>query len=203
MVVARRASELEVGALSVLLAEAFLDDAMLTWTFPRDRVRERIRRNFEVLDRLAAARGWLWTVEDNAAVALWVPPGSAEEYEEVMAELGPEVAELTDDGGERFDSFWGWVEHHRPSEPHWYLDHLAVDRARRGQGLGGLLVQHGQDLAERDGSGAFLVTSRPSNVAFYERRGFAIAHEDDAPDGGPHLWFLRWKPSIARRPQGG
>ena len=194
MVVARRASELDVEALSVLLADAFVDDAMLTWTFPPDRVHERIRRNFEVLDRLAAARGWLWTVEDNAAVALWVPPGTAAEYEEVMAELGPEVATLTDDGGARFDSFWGWVEHHRPSEPHWYLDHLAVDRARRGRGLGVHLVQHGLDRAVEDGTGAFLVTSRPSNVAFYERREFVIAEEDDAPDGGPHLWFLRWEP---------
>lgn len=114
MVVARRASERDVAPLSVLLAQAFLDDAMLTWTFPSDGVEERIRRNFEVLDRLAAARGWLWTAGDNAAVALWVPPGSAGEYEELMAELGPEVAGLTDDGGARFDSFWGWVEHHRP-----------------------------------------------------------------------------------------
>jgi hypothetical protein len=34
MVVARRASEVDVEALSVLLADAFVDDAMLTWTFP-------------------------------------------------------------------------------------------------------------------------------------------------------------------------
>ena len=193
MVLARRASEVDVEALSVLLADAFVDDAMLTWTFPPDGVRERIRRNFEVLDRLAAARGWLWTVEGNAAVALWVPPDTAAEYEEVMAELGPEIATLTDDGGARFDSFWEWVEHHRPSEPHWYLDHLAVDRARRGQRLGVLLVEHGLDRAGEDGTGAFLVTSRPSNVGFYERRGFVSAEEDDAPDGGPHLWFLRWE----------
>jgi ribosomal protein S18 acetylase RimI-like enzyme len=191
---ARRASERDVPALSALLAAAFLDDAMLTWTFPSDGVEERIRRNFEVLDRLAAIRGWLWTAGDNAAVALWVPPGSDGEYGELMAELGPEVAELTDDGGARFDSFWGWVEHHRPSEPHWYLDHVAVDPARRGRGLGVLLVQHGLGLARGDGTGAFLVTSRASNVAFYERRGFTVATEDDAPDGGPHLWFMGWKP---------
>jgi N-acetylglutamate synthase-like GNAT family acetyltransferase len=197
MVVTRRASEHDVEDLSVLLADAFVDDAMLTWTFPGDGVQERIRRNFEVLDRLAATRGWLWTVEGNAAVALWVPPGTGAEYEEVMAELGPEVATLTDDGGARFDSFWGWVEHHRPSEPHWYLDHLAVDPALRGHGLGVHLVRHGLNRAEEDGTGAFLVTSRPSNVAFYARRGFVLADEDDAPDGGPHLWFLRWERRVS------
>jgi hypothetical protein len=34
----------------------------------------------------------------------------------------------------------------------------------------------------------------PDNVGFYERRGFAIERAEDAPDGGPHIWFMRAEP---------
>jgi hypothetical protein len=115
-----------------------------------------------------------------------------------MAELGPEVAELTDDGGERFDSYWGGWEHHRPSSTGISTTSPSIARDGAMAASGVLLVQHGLDLADRGGTGAFLVTSRPSNVAFYERRGFAIADEDDAPNGRPHQWFLRWERRCAR-----
>ncbi len=28
----------------------------------------------------------------------------------------------------------------------------------------------------------------------YERSGFRVVEDVDAPDGGPHIWFMRWDP---------
>ena len=36
------------------------------------------------------------------------------------------------------------------------------------------------------------------NVGYYERFGFHTVVDEDAPDGGPHIWFMRRDP--AKRP---
>ncbi len=39
-----------------------------------------------------------------------------------------------------------------------------------------------------------LETATPRKVAFYERLGFRVVLDADAPGGGPHVWFLRCDP---------
>jgi GNAT superfamily N-acetyltransferase len=180
----------EVPALSLLLASAFADDPIMRWTTAEDDHVARVATFFAAFDRHTAERGWLWTTEDGAGVALWVPPGTEAEFEELTFALDGDRATLGD-AAERYDSFWAWAEGMRPPESHWYLDHLAVEGARRGEGLGVALVEHGLALADADGLPAFLCTGRETNIPFYERRGFALVEQGGAPDGGPHVWFMQ------------
>jgi ribosomal protein S18 acetylase RimI-like enzyme len=176
----------EVPVLAALLADAFADDAIMRWTVAGEGREERVRAFFEDFDRSTAARGWLWTVDGGSGAALWVPPGTEAEFEELT---------FADEGASReYGSFWAWAEAARPAEPHWYLDHIAVEAGARGSGLGVALIEHGLALARAEGAPAFLCTSRPDNVGFYERRGFAVERAEDAPDGGPHIWFMRAEP---------
>lgn len=190
----RPATVEEVPELAALLARAFADDAIMVWTAPEPDREARVAAFFREFDTHAAGHGWLWTTEGREGVALWAPPGSEAVFEQITFELGDGVRELLGTAIDRYDSFWGWAEGLRPSEPHWYLDHVAVERGARGSGVGSALVSHGLERARADGVVAFLCTSRPDNVAFYERRGFAVAMAGDAPDGGPHVWFMRWDP---------
>lgn len=190
----RRASVDEVPELAALLARAFSEDAIMVWTTLEPDREATVAAFFRGFDAVAAEHGWLWTVGGLRAVALWAPPGSEAAFEAVTFELGDGVRELLGEAARRYDSFWGWAESLRPAEPHWYLDHVAVDASARGTGLGVALVEHGLASARADGLPAFLCTSRPDNVGFYERRGFVVEHDGDAPDGGPHVWFMRWDP---------
>ncbi len=106
----------------------------------------------------------------------------------------PEVVGLTDDGGDRYRLFWGWLESFVPSEPHWMLDMVGVDSTRQGEGIGSALVRYGVERAEADCVPAFLETSKARNVPYYERFDFRVSHEEDAPEGGPHIWFMRLDP---------
>jgi ribosomal protein S18 acetylase RimI-like enzyme len=98
---------------------------------------------------------------------------------------------LTDDDGDRYQRLWDWVEERAPDEPLWYLDTLAVDPARQGEGLGKTLVQFGLAQASQAGLPAFLETATERNVAFYETLGFRVVDEGNVPGGGPRIWFMQ------------
>jgi len=52
-------------------------------------------------------------------------------------------------------------------------------------------------LARADDLGVptWLETSRANNVAYYERFAFRSEVDEDAPEGGPHIWFMRRDPA--------
>ena len=67
----------------------------------------------------------------------------------------------------------GMAEHH-PREPHWYLPLVAADPNWIGQGLGALLMKHALRRCDEEGVAAYLESSNPRNISFYERHGFKI-----------------------------
>ena len=67
----------------------------------------------------------------------------------------------------------GMAEHH-PSEPHWYLPLVAADPSWIGQGLGTLLMKHALRRCDEEGIAAYLESSNPRNISFYQRLGFKI-----------------------------
>jgi hypothetical protein len=48
--------------------------------------------------------------------------------------------------------------------------------------------------AEADDLPLYVETGTAANVAWYERFGFRVVIEGDAPGGGPHVWFMRRDP---------
>jgi len=176
-----------VPALAELLGEAFTDDPMLVWPFGPDET-DLVTGFFRAFDERIAALGWLWEAGDGLGVAAWIPPGSDEDMMDVDRAIRPTLASA----GARHAEMWEWIAGNFPDEPFWYLDHIAVAADHRGGGLGAALIQHGLVLADRDGVPAFLETARPENVGYYERRGFRTVADEDAPGGGPHIWFMRY-----------
>jgi hypothetical protein len=49
-------------------------------------------------------------------------------------------------------------------------------------------------LTAADKTGVVLETGTARNVSLYERFGFRVVEEADAPGGGPHVWFMRRDP---------
>lgn len=178
-----------VEDLANLLGRAFVDDPMLVWPFGADRI-DMVTGFFLAFDTEIAARGWLWEAGDAVGVAAWIPPGS----DGAMMDIDRAIRPTMEAGRERHEEFWEWIAERFPDEPFWYLDHIAVEEDQRGSGVGKALIDHGLAFARRDGATAFLETGRPGNVPYYERRGFRTYLDEDAPNGGPHIWFMRAEP---------
>jgi GNAT superfamily N-acetyltransferase len=180
----------DLPALAVTCAKAFRDDAMIRWPMP-DATPETLAELFRVILTPYAECGALWKIHGCDGGAAWLPPGLTGRFAEIEQSTRAAINPLTSDSGARYAAFWDWLDAHLPGEPCWFLDLVAVAPAVQGQGLGRSLVTHGLQQARADGCRAFLETGTPRNVPFYESLGFQIVDEQQAPDGGPVIWFMQ------------
>src|SRR5262245_51388516 len=134
--------------------------------------------------------GMVWEAGSGEGVAVWIPPGAAEDWQE-MHTRDRWIEELTLDGGRRYSVFWDWVESRFPQESLWHLNAIAVEPEARRRGIGSALIEHGLALARADRVGALLETGNPLNVAYYEKFGFRVLDASEAPDEGPRVWIMR------------
>lgn len=167
------------------------DDPMVRWPMPGDSTLESVIAAIKPIVSMYVAIGSGWMLKDGLAVASWIAPGAAARFDELESRTRAAIAPYTHDEGARYGQFWDWLAAHLPREPCWFMDLVAVHPTVRGQGLGSRLVEHGLELAGADALPAFLETAQPTNVSYYERFGFHVVGEEQAPDGGPTVWFMR------------
>ncbi|MGA5129836.1 GNAT family N-acetyltransferase [Streptomyces olivoreticuli] len=186
----------DAPSISRTLARAFDDDPMMRWFFPDDASRgTRLERYFTTIFTRQYVHHSVCE-RTGAAAAFWVPP-------EAQAKAVPDaetIQELQDILGDRAPLLRDAVETaagHAPQEPHWYLAVIGADPAGQGQGHGAALLRSGLAKADAAGLPAYLESSKPSNLSFYEHFGFTVQEEVRLPGDGPTLWAMRRE---ARRP---
>lgn len=186
----------QVPDLARTMGRAFAADPMIVWPFRAAFEPDEARaiELFSILLPHYAEAEVAWGSGGELGCAVWVPPGRIDIFVSMDRATREPVAALTDDGGARYDAMWDWIGSHVGDEPSWFLDMLGVDPATQGHGHGSALLEIGLAGSRRDGVPAVLETAMPNNVAYYERRGFRVVADEDAPGGGPHLWFMRREP---------
>jgi ribosomal protein S18 acetylase RimI-like enzyme len=90
------------------------------------------------------------------------------------------------------------MEKLEPRDPHWYLAMIGVDPSLQGRGIGAQLMQPVLDEADRDGLLAYLESSNPLNVPWYEKFGFHVTGELPLAKDGPVLHLMTREPQVPR-----
>lgn len=179
----RAATEHDLEPVTDLLTDAFAADPLWGWAFPD---RGDLRRWWRLHVSSALRRfPSVQVLGDFAAVAVWIPPGESEltAGEEAMVE--PLLAELAGDRAPEILELLGRFEASHPHDrAHHYLSLLGTDPARRGNGYGMALLEHGLDAIDAEAMPAYLESSNPGNDSRYGRRGFRRIGGFDRPDGG-------------------
>lgn len=176
------------------LARAFHDDPVMAWMFgDRDAARGRRLDRFMRSEARRHHRhgGLVLTTEGHRGAALWDPPG---QWRTTWADVVRSAPVLLPAVGPRIPrALRGLrlVEGAHPREPHWYLAVLGTDPSHQGRGVGTALVRPVLDRCDAEGLGAYLESSKPANVPYYERLGFRVTGEVDMP-GGPPVWPM-WR----------
>lgn len=103
--------------------------------------------------------------------ALWLPPGAHPDHDALDALFERTVPQPN--RAALFEAFEQMGKYH-PAEPHWYLPLLGIDPGQQNQGLGSLLMQRAHAVCDRDGTLAYLESSNPRNIPFYQRHGYEL-----------------------------
>ena len=128
------------------------------------------------------------------AAALWDPPGRWQHTRlEDLRALPRMIWTFSRDAG-RGQALDAAMKKTHPEEPHWYLAVIGSDPTVRGQGYGQALMHAGLDRCDAEHAPAYLESSNPDNVPYYQRFGFEVTGEIVLPDGGPKLWPMWRRP---------
>lgn len=203
-----RADTADAGALSQVIAEAFLDLPPSWWLIADQAVRRQIfPEYFRIFVEAALADGIVQTIPDRTAVGIWLPSGTGEpsSADDSSADDSPDAGEqddyvarltaVTQPWTSRFLAFDSAIESRHPVRPaHHHLAFLAVQPSHQGRGIGtALLLAHHRFLDREASLPAYLEASTPRSREFYRRHGYGdLGPPNYLPDGGPPMYPM-WR----------
>lgn len=180
---------------SSVLADGFRLDPVMQWVFA-DTIDAVLTPFFrfmvsEAFIPLAA------TYVTASCCAVWTPPGKDPWAREDVADrfLAAMNSVLKREQLERMLTLNLLVDQIHPPELHWYLGMIATRAAAQGTGAGTRMMVHTLQRVDADGLPAYLESTNPANVPFYERHGFEIIGESRLPNG-PRLTQM-WRIATA------
>jgi GNAT superfamily N-acetyltransferase len=194
----RRVRKGDIPELGRVLARAFYDDPVTRWAWPPDKLRMRALERFQTTRIKQLLDGEeIWTSDDLRCAAIWAAPDQwhatlRETVELMPAFLHPRLlvrVPLVAVGWEKLE------RSHPRRPPHYYLAILGTDPTAQGQGLGSRVLRAVLDQCDQDGVGAFLESSKESNIAFYARHGFQVTEEVRLLRG-PSMWKM-WRDPLS------
>lgn len=136
----------------------------------------------------AFEQGSAYSVGDFSGAALWLPSDVHPDDETLVGLIQRTVSNQRQ---EEIFAVLKQMGSYHPSEPHWYLPLIGVDPALHGKGYGSALMEHALIQCDRDRKVAYLESSNPKNITFYERHGFGLLGTIQVGGSPPILPMLR------------
>jgi ribosomal protein S18 acetylase RimI-like enzyme len=202
----RRASADDRARMVHVLARAFRDNPAMESVLRRSSEgRERMLRG--IFPRVVDAylkRGVCWGAEIGGALQaamLTLPPGC---YPlPLRFDLGVGLRMLCDSVGAtvRFAKVDAMMRKRHIAHEHHYLFMIGTDPDYQGRGLGGALLRELNARAQESGHPCYLETDKPSSVSLYERNGYVVTSQEQAPlEPAPFtMWYME-RPLGSRSP---
>jgi ribosomal protein S18 acetylase RimI-like enzyme len=164
------ATESEKDAVIDTLKLAFGSDPATRWVWPDP---QKYLLHFSAFAKAFGGRAFVnktaYYIGNYSAAALWLSPNIEPDIDTMLGLLhtttSEEAQNILPRVFEKMGSF-------HPTEPHWYLPLLGVDPLYYGKGLGSILMKYASKIFDKDNSLAYLESSNPKNIPFYQRHGF-------------------------------
>lgn len=197
----RKAARADLPQLVESIGLAFAGDPLTRWLAGGGEALQMSRRFFQAEYTAAERYDLIYTDENRAGVAIWLPPGKQFGLREslIQARYMAGFIRLTRQTPALIRLF-STLEKVRPPTPHYYLRLLGVRPELQGQGLGSALMQPVLTQCDELGIPAYLETETEANVRYYEKRGFRVLREIPVQPGALTMWTM-WRPGETRSVQ--
>ena len=171
------------------LVLAFTADPVIRWLYPgAGSYLAHFPEFLAAFGGKAFAEKTVWQLDEFSAVALWLPPRVDLDGDAIVAVLTETVAP---EQHEDVLSVLGKMDDAHPRFPIWYLAWFGVDATVQGRGFGGRLMEQCLRMVDQDHLPAYLDSSNPRNISFYERHGFEVTGKAQAGACPPVVSMLR------------
>lgn len=197
----RLATRSDLAEIGRVLAAAFHDDPLIRFLIPTDPTGTRTATLLSTMAELHLADDSVFIAVDDASgemmgVAVWGIIGHWRFPASAYVRFGPRLARVLGPGGLRRSIHLRGIEVAHVRDPHYYLGVLGTHPNHQGRGIGSATMAPFLDRADEEGVGAYLESSKQSNVPYYARHGFETRTAHRIPTG-PEI-YLMW-----REPQSG
>ena len=184
----------DVDSAGATMWRAFDDDPAWATVLDDPAQRERVyARMWPAVVRYSVKYGRARGIDGTVGVACWLPPGRTKITGLRAVMTGMWGMMLVLDSAKRKE-FTGVLDHmdqvHERvmPEPHWYLQSLATDPARQGEGIGTRLLEDGYETAGPHP--IYLEAITEDNTAYYERRDFEVVESGTIEPSGFPYWAM-------------
>ncbi|MEC4806413.1 MAG: GNAT family N-acetyltransferase [Jaaginema sp. PMC 1079.18] len=113
----------------------------------------------------------VYCTEDYTGAALWYPPGIEPDVEAIIQLMQTSISEADQ---EDVFAVFEQMEGYHPQDRCWYLTFLGVEPMQQRRGYGMALMSPVLEQCDRDRVPAYLESSNPANIPFYQRHGFEV-----------------------------
>ena len=171
-IIIKNATATDEASIFDVLVRAFNMDPAVRWVWLDSQQYYKHFPSFlKAFGGKAFTHGTAYYVDGYIGAALWLPPDVQPDEDMMMSVLQQTLPQhIQKDAFAVFDQ----MSRYHPSEPHWYLPIMGVDPSRHGKGFGSALLQHTLIQCDRENKLAYLESSSPKNIPFYERHGFKL-----------------------------
>ncbi len=187
-------SPADVVAVSEMFGRAFEDDPITEHLFGghRDQL-AAVTRLYRLFCGAHIDSGESLVGDGVAGAALWAPPGTWRLGWTTQVRLAPQLLRLLGWRSIKLLSDYTKIEHFHSTLPpdHWYLSVLGTDPIHQGRGVGAAVMEPILERCDLNGQGAYLESSKESNVPYYRRFGFEVISTFGFTDG-PEIYQM-WR----------
>lgn len=175
------------------LVLAFSADPIVRWMYPSP---QQYLEHFPDFIRTFGSKAFeqrsVYYTDNYSGAAFWLSPQSEPDTDAVAMYIQQTTSEQQQT--EIFAMF-EQIDNYHPHEPHWYLAILGIEPTQQNQGYGSALIEHKLEECDRQGIIAYLESSNPKNIPFYQRHGFKIIGEIQAGSSPTIFPMLRYPQS--------
>ncbi len=177
-VIINTVQSMQFAEASLALGRAFADDPVMAYIFPQRQGRaERIAGIMGMAINSYAQHGRVDSVNDFQAVSVWQHPEAPKPSIYALLLDALQGLVVLRSSFVRAVQVRQLMEAYHPAEPHWYLAILGTVPEWQGKSLGGRLLDSVLSHCDQQQMPAYLESSNPANVPFYQRYGFVIREE--------------------------